>query len=564
MAIVYCDLVNGIDWYTKNVYAAGTTYALNDLVIQSAASGLTSVTARVWKSLQNGNTGNALTEGAWWTLVADGSAAKPFLTIDDATRGLTGGDEWRCAKTADPVALTGSYTFWNTGTNVGKATVSGDKTADCPANSLIGDYTIGFWNVYSSTYSAGTGITTITLGSNSIGRFSSYDGTDKTLSTTYKLTPLTLSAAQNVLSSGTDKTSMLIGSGGWNLSNPGSPVRDGYTTLESYGVAGSNIKCINIKYFARRAGAVVSFTGNIYEIVLENICLWGTGGNLFSGSAARLVKFINCLITYGSFEYTTGGNRYYIGCKVFTGTQYALITDNYLFGFVEASNCNFVGKNSLSFIVVGGSDVRSIFKNCRFDLTGSYFVRHDYVFEPYSYFLFSSCTIVSLPTTLLAKVTGATAVNRAIFNKYNNTDDYRHYTDYGNILSDSSVRHTASGLAWRYEPGTNASSTYPLELLNIDGNDFIEVAVAANSQVTATIWCKKSDADSAFEAQFICKGGQLAGITSDVTAVATDSTDWQQLTIQVTPTEAGVLRFGFQVWGSSTATCHIDDFGVSQ
>jgi hypothetical protein len=45
-------------------YSGGTTYALGALVGLAPVLGQAQV---IWRSLQNGNTGNALTEGVWWT-----------------------------------------------------------------------------------------------------------------------------------------------------------------------------------------------------------------------------------------------------------------------------------------------------------------------------------------------------------------------------------------------------------------------------------------------------------------------------------------------------------------
>ena len=46
-------------------YSGATTYALSDLAGAASTYGAAQT---VWRSLQNGNTGNAQTEGAWWTL----------------------------------------------------------------------------------------------------------------------------------------------------------------------------------------------------------------------------------------------------------------------------------------------------------------------------------------------------------------------------------------------------------------------------------------------------------------------------------------------------------------
>ena len=134
----------------------------------------------------------------------------------------------------------------------------------------------------------------------------------------------------------------------------------------------------------------------------------------------------------------------------------------------------------------------------------------------------------------------------------------------GNIFSDTTTVHTVGGVSWRHEPGAGSSDTDPLEMLTIDKQSPFAVAVTATKTATITIYVKKSSVDTALEARLICRGGQLGGVPNDVVAVATDSTDWQQLSLQVTPSETGVLRFAVQVWGSSTETVHVADFGASE
>ncbi len=90
-----------------------------------------------------------------------------------------------------------------------------------------------------------------------------------------------------------------------------------------------------------------------------------------------------------------------------------------------------------------------------------------------------------------------------------------------------------------------------------------EVKVQANVEFTATIWVKKTNADASYETRFLLPGGQLSGIPDDVSDDAADTTDWQQLSITATPTEAGVLEFYIQTWGSSTYATHLDDFAIN-
>ena len=87
MAIKYCDFNNGLDYYDLDAWAVSTSYSVDDLVKNNS---------KRYKCIQN-HTSSADDEpgvGAnwetYWTLEADGTASKPFKTITDASRGLTG------------------------------------------------------------------------------------------------------------------------------------------------------------------------------------------------------------------------------------------------------------------------------------------------------------------------------------------------------------------------------------------------------------------------------------------------------------------------------------------
>ena len=148
----------------------------------------------------------------------DGSAGNPYKTIDKASTGLVGGDEVRCAKSADPSSLGGNLTFTDGSTSVA---TSVDMTALLAAKDFVGLNTAGetWWEISSITS------TTITL-------TSKYSGTGGT-GAGYKLgvTDTGTAAAsttviQQVSASGSAGSLIKI-SGGWNLS--GTPAQDGQT-----------------------------------------------------------------------------------------------------------------------------------------------------------------------------------------------------------------------------------------------------------------------------------------------------------------------------------------------
>lgn len=141
------------------------------------------------------------------------------------------------------------------------------------------------------------------------------------------------------------------------------------------------------------------------------------------------------------------------------------------------------------------------------------------------------------------------------------TGNHITYVEGGTISSDSGAdRHTASGLAWKLSPTSTTirTSLYPLRLL------IATVVVNASSLVTVKGWVKRS-ASSTISARIVCPGGQIAGVSSDVTATASaGSGTYEELTITFTPSEAGAVEIYFEAWGGTTASAWIDDLTITQ
>lgn len=130
---------------------------------------------------------------------------------------------------------------------------------------------------------------------------------------------------------------------------------------------------------------------------------------------------------------------------------------------------------------------------------------------------------------------------------------------WGNIEQDSSVRHTASGYSWKFNLDNRfVSYGVPHNL------EIAKAAVDSSGVVTAKLWVRRENTN--VNLRFICRGGQIGGVASDVVATASASaTTWEELTLTFTPSETGVVAFRVEVDTlASTGTAYIDDFSVSQ
>ena len=89
-----------------------------------------------------------------------------------------------------------------------------------------------------------------------------------------------------------------------------------------------------------------------------------------------------------------------------------------------------------------------------------------------------------------------------------------------------------------------------------------KIAVAANSQVTVSCWFRRSN--TGITGKLVCRGGQIAGVSADVSASMTAAADtWEQLTINFTPTAAGVVEIEAWAYGGTTYSVYVDDIDCS-
>jgi hypothetical protein len=138
------------------------------------------------------------------------------------------------------------------------------------------------------------------------------------------------------------------------------------------------------------------------------------------------------------------------------------------------------------------------------------------------------------------------------------TDNHKTFVDGGLIASTTSTRHTASGIAWDVSP-TNAlrSASNPLII------PLAKIACEASSLVTVKVYVNRTN--TGVTAKLVCRGGQIAGVASDVVATAAGlASTWEELTITFTPTEVGVVEVEGWVYGGTTYTATFDDMTVSQ
>lgn len=540
MAVKYCDYASGADFTGQTNWAVGQFYPTNTFLIGKSGGSYTRVVYRCTADHTSANDTEPGVGVDWatvWEVYADGTWDHPYKTITDAsTAAGVGANEVRCKASPADTAIGGQWTFARNSTAV-ICTDGVNRSGEVAAKDIIGNATVGWWEVASAAYNSVTGVTTITLSyawAHADGRRTA------TLETIVKRGTTDVSLATGNLHTiqvgGTSPAALFRISGGWIADGVQG---DGFSSGQQTTFRNTNVT---------RSGTFVDANSKNY-LLLEKLHAgrFGVGLNMFStGSVIKHCNFTgiwdilrnlflslisDCNFYYGSFGYST-----LRGCIL---RNVFLTAGKYRGENLLLENCS--ARLSPVWITLYGN-VKC--RNCNIDSA----TRAEFGSE------FHALAPVPLHLELQS------------YNDNGVSGSHRVDTYTGYYVSQTTRRHTESGIAWTMYPNSysqepSASGTnygVPLEL------SIAQVAVAANAQVTATVWVAKSNAASTFEARLICKGGQLAGVSSDVTDVADDTTDWQQLQVQCTPTEAGVLEFHVQVWGSSSYYVDVDDFAVSQ
>jgi hypothetical protein len=139
----------------------------------------------------------------------------------------------------------------------------------------------------------------------------------------------------------------------------------------------------------------------------------------------------------------------------------------------------------------------------------------------------------------------------------NDVNDHRTYTKLGTLMSQATVRNTASGIAWQLDSTASALSTDPLRF------PVANIACQANLEVVVSAYLRRPDTNAIIS--LFCKAAQLTGIPYDIRATCTAAIDtWQQVSFSFTPTQSGVVQIEVELYSLTAAaqTAYIDDLGT--
>ena len=457
-----------------------------------------------------------------------GTAAKPYKTITKASTGLTGGDEVRVEKSPDPTALTGT-TAWT----LGGTTVTGTDTL-FKTELAIGDFISapdgGWYEVI--TIASDTSATlfkkypSATASGHSSQKLGVTDTGPAASSTT---------AIQTVSSSG-NSTSALIISGGWDLATE---TQTGQTWFrQKHGT------------FNNRYGYGLYMTGKSYtnldklNFLRYSYGIYSTNSNNNTIASATCNSNNNHGIYYISSNNNTitsatcnSNNNY--GIYYYSGSNNNTIT---------SATCN--SNNKYGIYYSSGSSNNTIYT---LSTTGNTTAG---ICSDNASNICHSATIAE--STKVITGTAYYADTRQYINNLGGNS----YV-YSNYATANSQAATAGGTGkeWKFAI-TNAArnSNYPFYI------PIARVAVGSSGKVTVKVYFKKSGTGIAGALR--CRYGQItwSDAAQDIIVTCPNDTSRNQVTLEFTPTEAGVVEIEAGAWhvSSTSQTVIIDDIEISQ
>lgn len=476
----------------------------------------------------------------------DGSAGNPYKTITKASTGLTGGDEVRVAKSPDPTALTGTLTFTQ-----GSTAVTGSGTA-FTTELAIGDFILGadgnWWEAV--VISSDTSLTLYReySGSTAAGVSSQKLGVTDTGEATQN------QQVQAVNSTGSSDSLRVKISGGWDLSTQTQTGQTFFRQMHStfanrygYGlyIYGKSYNEIFRLHFLRYNFGIYQYYNTVLNKYISPICNSNVYGiYLYINNASNIVDSPICNCNQYGVYLNTARNNFVISPKCDSnsdaGIQLEVAHNNNLISPTCKYNKyglnfnNSYDNNILGILDTAGNSTDAINNNI-----GINYINKANIAES-------------------VKVAGYLIHNnsRIFINDISGNSEI--WTDYANAVKQDATAG-GTGKEWKLSiTGSNRGTHYPFSVA------IAAVPVNANKQVTVKLYFKKSGTGIA--GRLFVRGGQIAGVDDDIYTECPNDTNRNQVTLQFTPTEKGVVEIEVQAWYVSSITDYIivDDIDITQ
>jgi len=324
-----------------------------------------------------------------------------------------------------------------------------------------------------------------------------YSGTTETV-TTYRretiktaMVAASTTAVQEVQDSGTLAGGNITFSGGWDT---GTSTQTGMTLFDGLNGNGYGVYLSVKSFITLTALGSVRYSRGVYLASSLNCTVSSVTANNNNAYGIYLNSSSNCTITSA-----TANNN----------TNYGVYLNS-------ASNCTIT---SLTASVNPSGDVRSNVNVVLIDSTLS--------------------TATEVSTTAYS--------NDRVRSQNHDLGGYEwEFTDGGTINSEATDRPSGTGKMWRLlTSDTTRTAAYPL-----DWDGLGPVALDGGLTNTIKVWMRKAHATNV-NGRLVCRGGQVDGISTDEVATLANNTNWQELTLTLSPTDDCVVLI--EVWAEYVA-----------
>ena len=357
-------------------------------------------------------------------------------------------------------------------------------------------------------------------------------------------------------------------SGGWNSTDMSSQDTNAGTWLALQGRQYSGIEAVDCSNLSiSNIGVVRGFNAFGTESSEEGVATYTNFQSIvsyYTGGGIDRTLYNNCKWSFGYIGKLNDSFRpidYVIKDSTFTYMWFVDIRPP-VSGKRVTINSTFQGTytqdSHLLNQAYGDGNVEELFSNCTFK--NLHALAHGEDFK--GHYSFTNCTFEDSVQGIFDSLDQddgkrSDKLPFLSFINYDNTaNDHRLYYMNCLITSDSTTTQSGSGYSWKltplHAPSTKTRSvTFPLRF------KLAEVYVTANSQVTATIYARRTDnqTDDYVALAALALDNAAIGITTDVksSALSGSVNTWVQLTLTFTPTIAGVATITALMSASSTS-----------
>ena len=384
------------------------------------------------------------------------------------------------------------------------------------------------------------------MNKSALGAYGLYSGVTETVAT-YKNEGIhsgydlgVSAAAQTIATSGTSLVDRVLVSGGWDLTGP---AQDGFTWLLGEGNQGYGLLLSGKNYVEIENFGTIGYS--------QGIAATGTNAGLFihDCKGCGTGTYGIGLLAYGAelenIEHTSCANALSPGYSVIRNIT--ALTCMTVFYQLPKQVHNLIAKNILLTLVA--------YPSGRLDVYGAVFEN----VASYTAAERDGTTIIkNLTGTITFGAGNAYSHGRLYIDTYDDDpDDQRILSGVGTVQTQTAVRHTASGLAWQLSPTIAVPESRSINA------KISRIRCKAATLVTVSCWFRRTHATN-IDAKLLCRGGQIAGVASDVEDAMTAAADtWEQLSISFTPTSAGVVEIEAIAFGGTTESVYVDDISFS-